>query len=319
MYNDMGFDYLNPYEWMDKIGKFDPLIITIAVNGGVQGKEANTAIPEDPDEIAASAYDAYNAGASIVHIHGRNPECLYKNSGETEVYQEINRKVRDKCKEIIINNSTGGGPITTDEDRIRILNACPEMASLNLGPDMTRFRLKTRSAPLKHPHEGLFFDECMHATYGSIEKLAEIMKEKEIKPEMEIYHPGQYWVSQELIKKGLLKPPYLFQYIMGYQTSSYPTPKNLINLVEQLPKNSVFSTVGIGKYQWLMTTMSIILGGNVRVGLEDNVYIDKGVKLRSNMEAVEKIVKIARELGREIATPAQAREMLNISPNPRNY
>lgn len=319
MYNDMGFDYLNPYEWMDKIGKFDPLIITIAVNGGVQGKEANTAIPEDPDEIAASAYDAYNAGASIVHIHGRNPECLYKNSGETEVYQEINRKVRDKCKEIIINNSTGGGPITTDEDRIRILNACPEMASLNLGPDMTRFRLKTRSAPLKHPHEGLFFDECMHATYGSIEKLAEIMKEKEIKPEMEIYHPGQYWVSQELIKKGLLKPPYLFQYIMGYQTSSYPTPKNLINLVEQLPRNSVFSTVGIGKYQWLMTTMSIILGGNVRVGLEDNVYIDKGVKLRSNMEAVEKIVKIARELGREIATPAQAREMLNISPNPRNY
>ncbi len=319
MKNNIGFDYLNPYEWMDKIGKFDPLIITIAINGGVQGKEANPAIPETPDEIAASSYDAYNAGASIVHIHGRDPKCLYKNSGETEVYQEINCKVRYKCKDIIINNTTGGGPTTTAEDRMRILDACPEMASLNLGPDMTRFRLKTRPEPLKHPHEGLLFDECMPATYSSIEKLAATMKEKEIKPEMEIYHPGQYWVSQELIKQGLLKPPYLFQYIMGYQTSSYPTPKNLINLVEQLPENSVFSAVGIGKYQWMMTTLSIILGGNVRVGLEDNVYMDKGVKLRNNMEAVEKIVRIARELGREIATPVQAREMLNISQIPRKY
>lgn len=312
-------DYSDAYEWMSKVNQFDPLIITVAINGGVQGKEYNDAIPETPDEIAQSAYDAYNAGASIIHIHGRNPKCLYYNSGDTEVYSEINRKVREKCPDIIINNTTGGGPITTTEDRFRILEAMPEMASLNLGPDMSRFKIKPRTEPIVHTHDGLSYDDCIPFTYGLIEKLATVMKNKVIKPEMELYQPGHYWVSQELIKKGLLEPPYLFQYIMGYQTSSFPTPENLIDLVKQLPEGAVFSTVGIGKYQWIMTTMGIILGGNVRVGLEDNVYLKRGIKLKSNAEAVEKIARIAQELGREIATPAQARKILGLSPIPRNY
>lgn len=319
MKNDFIWDYSNVYEWMDRVNKMPPLIITVAVNGGVQGKETNEAIPETPDQIAESAYEAYNAGASSIHIHGRDPNCLYNNICDEEVYREINRKVREKCPDVIINNSTGGGPKTTMEERFRGLNALPELASLNIGPDMLKFKIKPRPAPLTHTHEGLSFDECTPYTYGIIEELAKNMKIRGIKPEMEMYHPGQYWVSQELIKLGLLEPPYLFQYIMGYQTSSYPSPENVINLVKQLPKGSLFSLVGIGKFQWIMTTMSIILGGNVRVGLEDNVYAKRGVKLKSNAEAVEKIVRIATDLGREIATPQEAREIMGISSIPSRY
>lgn len=319
MSKDYTWDYSNAYEWMGRVGKMDPIVITVCINGGVQGKEANPAIPEKPDEIAQSALDAYNAGASEIHIHARNPERLYDCTAEMEVFREINMKVREKCPDIIINNTSGHGIGVTMEERYRCLDAKPEMASLNMGPDMSRFKLAPRPAPLEHPHDGLIYDDCTPYTYGIIEKLAAVMKEKGIKPEMEMYNPGNYWVSQELIRQNLIEPPYIFQYVMGYQTSIYPTPENLINMIRELPKNSIFQTIGIGKYQWIMTSLGIMLGGNVRVGLEDNIYLQRGVKLSSNAEAVEKAVRMARELGREIATPKQAREMLGISAVPSKY
>jgi len=319
MNKNYSWDYSNAYEWMDKVNKMDPLIITVSINGGVQGKEANSAIPEKPDEIAQSALEAYNAGASEIHIHARDPKCLYKNTAEMEVFREINMKVRDKCPDMIINNTSGHGPGVSMEERFHCLDARPEMASLNMGPDMSRFKIGARPAPLEHPHDALVFDECVPFTYGIIEQLAGVMSEKGIKPEMEMYNPGNYWVSQELIKQNLIKPPYIFQFVMGYQSSILPTPGNLINMIRELPKDSIFQTVGIGKYQWVMATLGVILGGHVRVGLEDNVYLKRGVKLESNAEAVEKVVRIAKELGREIATPEQAREMLGISVTPSKY
>lgn len=313
------WNYRDAFEWMEHIGKMPPLVITVAVNGGVQGKEANSALPETPEEIAQSTYEAYQSGASVVHVHGRDLNQLYNNSCNPDVYREINRRIRDKCPDIIINNSTGGGPATTMEERFLGLDAMPELASLNLGPDMLRFSLKPRQPPLPNPHNGLEFDTCTPYTYGMLEKLAQEMKKRAIKPEMELYHPGQYWVSNELIKLGLLEPPYLFQYVLGYQTSSYPTPESLMHLVNQLPLNSCFSVIGIGKFQWLMTTMGIILGGNVRVGLEDSIYLQRGVKLKSNAEAVTKIAGIAGELGREIASPQQARKIMGVSEIPSKY
>lgn len=304
---------------MDKIGKMEPLIITTCINGGVQGKEANPGIPETADEIAQSAKEAYDAGAAAIHIHARDPKCLYNCSTSADVYREVNGKVREKCPDMIINNTTGHGPGVSMEERYTCLDAKPELASLNMGPDMSRIKFGPRPAPLPNPHNGFEFDDCLAFTYGIIEKLADAMKQRDIKPEMEMYQPGQYWVSSDLIKKDLIKPPYYFQYIMGYQTSIYPTPENLISMVRELPEQSIFSAVGIGKYEWIMATMSIMLGGHVRVGLEDNLYLKRGVKLKSNAEAVEKVVRIARELGREIATPAQARQMLGISATPSKY
>lgn len=313
------WNYTNSYEWMERVSSLEPLIITCCANGGIQGKESHSAIPETPGEIADSVYEAYCEGASVVHIHGRDPDNLGETTMDPEVLYKINSLIRERCPDIIINNTTGGGPNSTMEDRIRSLDAKPEMASLNMGPDMSRFVIKAREEPLDHPHPSQQYDICVPFTYGFIEQLAASMLEKGVVPEMEMYHSGQYWVAQQLISQGLIKPPYLFQFVMGYQTSTYPTPANLIHMARELPAGAHFTVAGIGKFQWAMTTQSILLGGHVRVGLEDNIYLKRGQKLKNNAEAVAKIARISTELNREIATPEQARKMLGVSAIPSSY
>lgn len=319
--SDRTWSYGSSYEWMDRLRSDDlgPVIITCALNGGVQGKEMNTAIPETPEEIAAAAYEAYNAGASVVHVHARDPENLGNCTNSPEVLAEINARVRERCPDLVINNTTGGGPTVTMEERYSGLEAQPELASLNMGPDMSRFSLPPRPAEYGHPHDGFEFDDCVPFTYAIIGKLARLMLERGIKPEMEIYQPGQYWVSRWLIAEDMLKPPYLHQFVMGYQTSSFPTPANLTALVAELPAGSVFSVCGIGQFQLPMTTIAMLMGGHVRVGLEDNIYYSRGRKLTGNGEAVERAVRIARELNREVASPAEAREILGLSSVPSEY
>jgi 3-keto-5-aminohexanoate cleavage enzyme len=145
------------------------------------------------------------------------------------------------------------------------------------------------------------------------------MREYAIKPELEIYQPGQLWVSNFLIDEQLIEPPYFHQFVMGYQTSSFATPWALADLVRDLPANSIFSVCGIGPFQLPMTTMSTLMGGHVRVGLEDNIYHSRGRKLAGNGEAVERAVRTANELNRELASPTQAREILGIEPEPRRF
>lgn len=314
------WDYSNSYAYLDRVRQgFPPLIITCAINGGIQGKEAHPALPETPNEIADEAYEAYNAGACMVHIHARNPSNLADMAEGPEPFKEANALVREKCPDIIINNTTGGGPTTTMEQRLQFLDAMPEAASLNMGPDMSRLKIAPRPDPLLHPHDGFVYDDCIPFTYGFIEQLASRMKERGIKPEMEMYNPGHYWVSQHLIKKNLISPPYLFQFVMGYQTSIFGTPENLISMVRELPEDSIFFALGIGPLQLPMTTTALLLGGHVRVGLEDNLYARRGVRLKGNGEAVERVVEIARALNRDIATPQQAREMLGFSLQPSRY
>ncbi len=314
-------NFADSYQWLELMrgDGLGPLIVTCAVNGGVQGKEANPAIPETAEEIAQAAHDAYNAGAAAVHVHGRDPGNLANTTMDPDVMLEINAAIRERCPDLIINNTTGGGPTTTMEDRFDGLRARPELASLNMGPDMSRFTIRARPESVGHSHDGFVYDDCIPFTYGIIGRLAKLMLELAVKPELEIYQPGQYWVTQFLIDEGLLEPPYLHQFVMGYQTSSYPTPENLLGLVRELPSGSVFSVCGIGQYQLPMTTLSILLGGHIRVGLEDNIYYSRGRKLAGNGEAVERAVRIASELNREIASPAQAREILGISESPRLY
>jgi len=295
------------------------MIITCALDGGIQGKESNPALPETPAELAASAKEAYDAGAAAVHVHHRSPQNWAETTMELEVALEVNARIRELCPDLIINNTTGGGPTTTMEDRYRGLEAGQELASLNMGPDMSRFRIAPRPEPLEHPHDGFLYDDCIPFTYGIISRLASIMKERGIKPEMEVYHPGQLWVTHHLVAEGLIDPPYLHQFVMGYQTSSFATPQGLLDLVRELPAESTFAVCGIGPAQLPMTTMSTLMGGHVRVGLEDNVYYSRGRKLRGNGEAVERAVRIASELNREIASPAQARELLGLSATPSSY
>jgi 3-keto-5-aminohexanoate cleavage enzyme len=184
---------------------------------------------------------------------------------------------------------------------------------------MSRFRIAERPPPLEHPHAAVEYDACIPFTYGTIEGLAGEMQARGIKPEMEVYNPGHYWVSRELVERGLITPPYTFQYVMGYQTSIFPTPDNLCALVRELPEHSHYFVLGVGIFQVLMTTMATVMGGHVRVGLEDNLYLRRGEKLRGNGEAVERAVRIAREVNRKIATPQQARHMLGLSPVSSTY
>jgi len=312
--------YADSYAYMERVGKgMPPVIICVACNGGIQGKEYNENIPETADEIADSVYKAYEAGASMVHVHARDPRKLPEPARTTEVWHEVNKKIRQRCPDIIINNTTGGGFNMTMEERLSCLDARPEMASLNLSPDMGRFKMKERKAPLPHPRPPLDYDDCIPFTYKQINWYAAEMKKRGIKPELETYHPGGAWVIRDLIQQGLVEKPYWIQTVMGYQTSSFPTVQNVIDLLREFPESSLWLTSAIGPHQLPMTTLATLLGGHVRVGLEDNIYYRRGEKAKSNAQLVERAVRIAHELNREVATPQQARNMLGMSERPSQY
>jgi 3-keto-5-aminohexanoate cleavage enzyme len=314
------WDYRNPYLWMDRVirSAFPPMIITCAITGGVQGKESNEFLPESAEEQADAVYEAHKAGAVSVHLHARDPNNLALTTKDPADYSKINKLIRERCPDIIINNTTGGGPWLSTEERMCCLFADPkpDMASLNLGPFVLKVPLKDRKEPLKHPRAGFMFDACIPASYADVNLYAKTMKEKGIKPEVELYHPGQYHVLQDLIRGGNIEGPYMIQYVMGFQTSSYPTPANVIGMINELPPNSMFALIGVGPFQIPMNVFSIILGGHVRVGMEDNLYYRKGEKLKKNAQLVERIVRIAKEMNREVATVAQAREMLGLPQKP---
>lgn len=314
------WDYADSYAFMEKVRQgMPPVIIVCACNGGIQGKESNGNIPETPDEIADSVYAAYRAGAAMVHVHARDPNRITEAARTIEVWSEVNRKIRERCPDIIINNTTGGGPRMTMEERLSCLDARPEVASLNLVPDMSRFTFKERKPPLTHPRPAIEYDECVPFSYKQISWYAQEMKARGIKPELETYHTGGAWVLQHLIAQGLIQPPYWVQTVMGYQTSSFPTVDNVIQLVRELPEGTLWLCAGVGPFQLPMTTLATLIGGHVRVGLEDNVYYRRGEKAKSNAQLVDRAVRVAVELNREIATPAQAREMLGLSPTPTQY
>ena len=315
-----GFDYTNSHEFMERVrAGMPPLIICVACNGGIQGKESSEVIPETGDEIAESVRAAYEAGAVMVHIHARDPKNLTQAARETGIWRDVLRKVRQACPEIIINATTGASPAMTMEERASSLAAGPELASLNLAPDMSKFKLKERRAPLLFPRPALEIDECTAYTYGQIHQFAAEMKRRGIKPELEIYHPGCAWVVDYLIENNLLEKPYWIQTVMGYQTGSFPTVENVLHLLKEFPPGALWLCSAISAFQLPLTTLATLMGGHVRVGLEDNVYYSRGRKAASNAELVQRTVRIAHELNRPVATAAQAREMLGLHSQPSQY
>lgn len=315
------WDFRSPYDWMQRVrtSTLPPVIITCALTGGVQGKEANPNLPETIDEQVEQTEEAYRAGAAVVHIHAREPQKQFLTTADGKVYYEVNARIREKCPEIIINNSTGGGPGLSIEQRMACLDGNPEIASLNLGPFVLKVTLKERKAPLPDPRPEMTVDQCSPMGYGDVSMYARTMASKGIKPECEVYHPGMFWVMQDLLAQKLLTPPYLVQFVMGFQTGSFPTPLNVLAMLNDLPSQSLFSLIGTGPFQLPMNMMGIMLGGHVRVGMEDNTHYKKGQPLKSNAEAVERVVRMARDMNREIATPAQAREMMGLSATPNKY
>ncbi len=310
--------YADTYEYMERTrAGFPPAMICVAVNGGIQGKETHDALPETPSEIADAVQASYEAGASMVHVHARDSRDFTRGARRIDEWLEVNRLIRERCPDIVINNTTGGDLTMTMEERLSCLDAGPEVASLNLTPDMSRFTMKARHAPLPHPRPETEVDVCLAFTYGLVEQFAAEMKKRGIKPEMETYHSGGAWVMRDLIDKQLVEPPYLIQTVMGAQTASYPTPEHVIQLLRELPDQTVWLCSGIGPVQLPLTTLALMMGGHARVGLEDNLYYARGRRFADNAEAVKRVVRIATELNRRIATPAETRALLGLPARAR--
>lgn len=273
------------------------IIITVAQTGGMHGKETNPNLPEQPVEIAKSTYECYNEGAAIVHIHARDKNG--KVTSAPEVYKEIHELIRAKCN-IILQDTTGGGPRLTLDERIRCLESEPEMASLNMGTMMR----------VSGPYEGVPFANPR----AEIERFAKEMLERNIKPEMEVYSHSMFRDVINLIEKGLIKKPYYVNLVMGmmHQGAVEATPEYLWSMREFLPPHSIFSVCAVGKAQLPLTTMSMLIGGMVRVGMEDNIYYKTGELAKSNAQLVARTVRIARELNLDIASPDEARELLHV-------
>lgn len=272
------------------------VIITAALTGGFHNKSSNPNLPEQPNEIIQAAYECWQAGAAIVHLHARDKEG--KVTDDPEIYKLLVSGIRAKCN-IITQVSTGGGPGLTPEARIRAIEAEPEMASLNMGT-MVRIRWGEGSLALN--------------TRSQIEEYAKVMLEKGIKPELEVYSHSMFVDVENIISKNLISPPYYINLVLGltHQGALPAEPRHLLSMISYLPSHSIFNVSALGAAQLPLTTLSMLLGGNVRVGLEDNIYYSKGELAKSNAQLVERSVRLIRELQLDVASPDEAREMLGL-------
>lgn len=269
------------------------VIITAALTGGVHGKEANPNLPERPEEIARAAAECETAGASIVHIHARYDSG--ERAFDRDRFQAIDDAIRTHTDDLIIQHSTGGtaAPVEKRAEALRT-DPPPEMASLDMGPLNRYVHLTSEN------------------TRGTIDALAEEMRERDIKPEIEVFNNGHLNEVHGLLDRTELEQPLYVNLIFGSGTLTIPTPQNFLTLIDDLPEGATFNTLGVGRHQLPFATMGILFGGHARVGLEDNVYYKQGQPAESNAQLVRRIVDVAELLGRDVATPAEARDILGL-------
>jgi 3-keto-5-aminohexanoate cleavage enzyme len=269
------------------------IIITVAPTGSGPQWQKNPHLPISPAQIADEAVKAYEAGASVAHIHVRDPETKAPNPN-IELYREVMKGIRDRCDMIIQITTGGGGPYGISfEQRMCGLELSPEFASLNVAT-MT------------------FGDSVFTNSPDAVERAAKTMIERGIKPEVECYDVGHIELARGLIERGLLKEPSRLSLVLGVKGGIPATPENLMHMRNSLPKECRWNTIAVGRAQFPLLTLSLLLDGDVRVGMEDNIYLSKGVLANGNAELVSKIARIAKELGKEIATPSEARKILGL-------
>lgn len=272
-----------------------PLIITCAITGAETTKEKQPNLPVTPREQAAAAEEAVKAGASIIHLHVREDDG--KPSQRVERFQESIEAIRARVPQAIIQISTGGAVGESIENRAKPLTLKPEMASLNLG---------TMN----------FGEEVFYNHPADIVGLASRMHQLGVMPELEVYEAGMLESAFRLAKRGILREPLHFQFVLGVPGGMSGDPKNLVHLVtllhENVGKEVHWGVAGVGRFQLPLAVQAMVLGGHVRVGFEDNIFYKKGEVARSNAQLVERITRIAGELGREVATPEVARKLLGL-------
>jgi 3-keto-5-aminohexanoate cleavage enzyme len=268
----------------------DPVVITVAPTGAEVTRDQNPNVPYTPEEIADEVVRAAEEGASVVHIHARTDD------GRPTTDPEVLRRIRDLIRErtdVVIGMSTGAEVGMSHDERIRVLDAEPEVASLNCG---------------SMNFGGEIFDN--HPDL--IAALAKRMGAEGIRPELESYDLGMLATAGRLLDEGLLEEPALYNFVMGVPGGIAATPENLLAMLHNRPRPGPWSVTGIGRNQLPLITLACVLGGHMRVGFEDNLHYRKGEPAESNAQLVARARRIADELGRPVATPAQAREIFGV-------
>jgi uncharacterized protein (DUF849 family) len=277
-------------------------IISAALTGVLATREQCPAIPYTAAEIAAEARRAVDAGASIVHIHARQPSGAP--AFDVESYRQIDLALRELCPGVIINYSTGAIGIDREERVAHIRELKPDLAALNMG--------SMNYAIYSRKHKRFHHDHVFANPFSDIQYFLEAMNAAGTRPEMECFDAGHINNAQPLLDMGLLRPPLQFSLVMGVLGGIPATTQSLLNQVGALPRDAHWQVIGIGIKQWPLVAAAITLGGNIRVGLEDNFYLREGEMAASNGALVEKAARLVRDLGGEVASIAEARAALGL-------
>jgi uncharacterized protein (DUF849 family) len=285
------------------------VIITVAVTGSIPTRKDNPNLPVTPKEIADAALECFDEGASIVHVHVRDPQTGQP-SMEVSLFEEVVERITSRCN-MILNLSTGAGGrmfigpdgkvnpslsrMESAERRVEhVLKLRPEMCSLDIGTMNFGPGIFVNAPPV-------------------VERMAELIRDAGVKPEVELFEVGHIQIANSLLQKGLVRSPAHFQLCMGTMAGIEATPKNAVHFSECLPKGHTWSIFGVGRTQFPMAAMGVLLDGHVRVGFEDNLYLKKGVLAKSNAELVKRTVDIIHDLNCEVASVEEAREILGLS------
>lgn len=270
----------------------EKLIITAAICGAEVTKDQNPNVPYTVEEIVREAKSAYDAGAAVVHVHVREDDGTPTQSRER--FRVCMDAIKAAIPDVILIPSTGGAVGMTAEERLQPTELFPEMATLDCGTCN-------------------FGDDVFENTMPTMRAFGKRMLENNIKPEYECFEMGHLDTILKMAKKGQVPgDPMQFNFVLGVPGCTPATVKNLCWLVDAIPAGSTWTATGVGRSAFQLAAPTIVMGGNVRVGFEDNIYLSRGVLARSNGELVEKVVRLSRELGREIASPAEAREILSL-------
>lgn len=288
----------------------DKVIVTCALTGVLARREQCPHLPYSPVEIAEEAKRAYDAGAAVVHIHGREPDTGDQ-SWSADIYGQIKAEVQKRCP-VILNFSTGGFNSGVEGDAEKqqrleyVWKVKPEMAALNMG--------SMNYAKYSEKRRDFVFDIVFLNPFGDILMAANAMREGGVKPELECFDLGHVNNAQPLLAMGALKPPLQYSFILGVLGGMPPTTETLAHMARQVGKDDTWEVIGISRVQWKLVAAALVLGGNIRVGLEDNFYLDAaGTQMaKGNGPLVEKAVRMARDIGREPMTPDEARVALKL-------
>ncbi len=271
----------------------EKLIITCAVVGAEVTRGENPHVPYTAEEIANEAIAAAKAGAALVHLHARKTDGTP--TQDSAIFAEIMARIRASGTDVIIQVSTGGAVGMTAAERLQPVRLQPEMATLTTGT------VNFGSTVFWNPPD-------------LVEQFAREMTAAGVRPEIEVFEPGMIDNALRLVKQGVLALPLHFDFVLGGPGWMAATPRNLIFLAESIPPGCTWCVAGIGRHQLPLATMSVLMGGHVRVGLEDNLFYRKGELATGNAQLVARVVRIANELGRDIATPDEARRILHLLP-----